>query len=1279
MRLKDLIISGNVWIDKDKNGTKDSGEDGLKNVKVILHDVTNDKTEEITTDSNGDYNFGRIAKATKKDTDTKNYKSTDGYYKEYNPGNETNSEYIKYYIEFEYDGIKYQSTEYSGRNNLTDGSANDTYKIDSNAAEFNSVREEFNKALETIYYNKGMEEPKPGVTDPETINLEYTLLKDTSEEHDNEHIAKLKDNIKMIKAVSFIDVSKSEENGIDYLWLHKTTATTDNFEDYLLETEYLQYINLGLIEKKLDLNISKDVYEIKTTINGDQMTYKYDEHGNIRGTNGEITSEKYITGGEDVTESPYKHDFYKSDYTYRYTNYATGIVQTYKKHSELNAEITYKIKIVNTNQDNKRDVYAIVRELTDYYSKDYKEYGEESTTISVLQDGLLKDEEVENVKAWYYDGSTKHDLLLNKTAKYTDINGIASSDNYNKIYITPNDGDILKLKEGETLDIYIKYVLDKDTDGNIKIGEKASLTEINAYSTYIKNSDSSKQDKPAGYVDINSNPGDIKNNDLDSTSEYQNDTYKTRVKFDKNPDDYEDDDGKLYEYEREIKGFVWDDARSSKALYKRPEDLTLIEPKDGIQYIGNGEYNTADEAVKDEKGKIIPKINTRLGTKEKNDSKVKGVNVDLVELIEIPLDAGGNVITNGSKPTTSVTYEETRLTNKTNNNGEYVLNSFIPGRYIVRFNYGDDESEKDSNNELIFNGQDYKSTTFKTGKETGDNMNEIIKFLEDENKSDARDDEIRRLDVISYSEIMNNKITEVLQQKGKPEEKEENTQNRIKEFISNTKMHADTIEFIVRPEKLADYKNYDKEDPLSYAKLDHISYAELYGKNLTPTYHYRFLLNNFDFGLQYRPEVKLELKKYLSEIKAIKSDGTDLADIKFDNIYKDNDSTKAIIGTKINENSKGYENLQYLASALNTDKTKIDTRGFAYLNIDEELLQGLTIKIKYVFSTINSGEIDRIGKKLDELKYENNKTDTEDENNKTYKASEKAKEDLIKTYCVNNDEKQLQKSKKAYNGTEGYYGQYLGTTYYTGEDTGEDTVASLKVDKIIDYVDNNLTFRQEDNKEAENKWEEIISEELSTQGLVSESVFYQMSMKAGLSNTVKTLFDFNNISYDTNNKHNIVISVDDRKVGTNINQNLLKFTVPEKSSEKNSSGTIYITTSKVLSSEEDTDKMTFDNAAEIVQYTTLTGRITNLNATIGNVNMSEFNTENSKIDEPDSYYTERVVLAPPTGIELTKYYISLWSHQIRIIITGVLVITVIFIGYKNRSKIKALKPKKFYK
>ena len=95
---------------------------------------------------------------------------------------------------------------------------------------------------------------------------------------------------------------------------------------------------------------------------------------------------------------------------------------------------------------------------------------------------------------------------------------------------------------------------------------------------------------------------------------------------------------------------------------------------------------------------------------------------------------------------------------RTDENGTYKLKGFIPGYYVVRYSYGDDVSRNDM---LIFNGQDYKSTKYTGVADWTDtdvkDEDARLYGMQAKNKSDARDDEIRRLETIAYSETMVNK------------------------------------------------------------------------------------------------------------------------------------------------------------------------------------------------------------------------------------------------------------------------------------------------------------------------------------------------------------------------------------------------------------------------------------------------------------------------------------------------------------------------------------------
>lgn len=401
------------------------------------------------------------------------------------------------------------------------------------------------------------------------------------------------------------------------------------------------------------------------------------------------------------------------------------------------------------------------------------------------------------------------------------------------------------------------------------------------------------------------------------------------------------------------------------------------------------------------------------------------------------------------------------------------------------------------------------------------------------------------------------------------------------------------------------------------------------------------------------------------------SDGKTLADIKFDNVYEEN--TKIIIGTTLNEkDSIGHENLQYLPTAQNV-------KGLAYLNVDEDLLQGCTVDITYVFSVHNDSEVDRINKRLYNLRYKQDANGYEEYFDDDYTAAGTARNELYSKYYVPNTSYRT-KDKLSFNGTDGYYGKYLGETYYSGKVGSEDIVAELKVDKILDYVDNHMTMETSKNAVTDQYWRTMTDEELKDGGLLSGTIYSEVVEKLKengeiLEKVYNKLIDVNGIAYDISEKHNLAISVDDRMSANdsnNMNKLLSIFLKPKVANKTECAGNIYMVSSKVLSGESETENMTYDNSSEIIQYTSVTGRVTRLGTTVGNLEMK---TE-GRTYEDDSDFTERVILTPPTGLEITKYYISLAMDQIIIVTICIGVIIVAIILKKN---IKHISFKKFYK
>ena len=309
--------------------------------------------------------------------------------------------------------------------------------------------------------------------------------------------------------------------------------------------------------------------------------------------------------------------------------------------------------------------------------------------------------------------------------------------------------------------------------------------------------------------------------------------------------------------------------------------------------------------------------------------------------------------------------------------------------------------------------------------------------------------------------------------------------------------------------------------------------------------------------------------------------------------------------------------------------------------------------------------------------------------------------------------------------TNDYYGRYLGSTYYTGKVSDSDIVAELKVDKILDYVDNNLVFREEENNmdSKERYWSKTLAQDLILGGYVQPTIlsykkedlnnFFtsiigigndlkgkiysydeaknELNVEEGTilkmikaiqrySNSSKMklyldksysgvelnalhqyqqllekgiLFDSDGVAYSTNERSNLAVLQDIRtrdKQNDNesdlnnfiVNSDITKYLSPRSSTQEGnyngSYGTVGIIASKVISAEDDTKDMIYENVGEIIEYSSVTGRVTDLSTTLGNVelskdrskdnNSSEF--EGSKF-ESDTASVEKVTLTPPTG------------------------------------------------
>lgn len=124
VRLKDLIISGTVWVDENRDGKYKDGEKGKNDVKVTLYsNYYSDRKDEEGNDIL-EYHGNNYKKVDEKYTSKNKKTNSDGYYnfgrrlkaQQNSNGNYIN-EHIKYFVEFEYYGMMWKATEvYGGMN-----------------------------------------------------------------------------------------------------------------------------------------------------------------------------------------------------------------------------------------------------------------------------------------------------------------------------------------------------------------------------------------------------------------------------------------------------------------------------------------------------------------------------------------------------------------------------------------------------------------------------------------------------------------------------------------------------------------------------------------------------------------------------------------------------------------------------------------------------------------------------------------------------------------------------------------------------------------------------------------------------------------------------------------------------------------------------------------------------------------------------------------------------------------------------------------------------------
>ena len=280
---------------------------------------------------------------------------------------------------------------------------------------------------------------------------------------------------------------------------------------------------------------------------------------------------------------------------------------------------------------------------------------------------------------------------------------------------------------------------------------------------------------------------------------------------------------------------------------------------------------------------------------EATEDTIGGVKVELIDATT------GNVVQIYDE--IAGEWTDARAETVTGSDGTYSISGFIPGKYKIKFTYGDGSYKiLDTGNTQNYTNmtESYKSTVINYDKYREISQNK--KFYRDANThmSYAIDNIQTRQEIDENFKIYNFKST-----------------NDIRE------MEATTPEFEINVE-------YEDDDLLTI-DIDYIQNRV------------KFNVNNIDLGIIRRPRQEISIEKSISEIRLALSNG------------------QALIDAQIDEDGNVTGQTTYLSyiKPVKVDG-KVTETGFVRIELDSSLMQGSTVSLKYRFTLNNQGEADYI-------------------------------------------------------------------------------------------------------------------------------------------------------------------------------------------------------------------------------------------------------------------------------------------------------------------------------
>ena len=375
-------------------------------------------------------------------------------------------------------------------------------------------------------------------------------------------------------------------------------------------------------------------------------------------------------------------------------------------------------------------------------------------------------------------------------------------------------------------------------------------------------------------------------------------------------------------------------------------------------------------------------------------------------------------------------------------------------------------------------------------------------------------------------------------------------------------------------------------------------------------------------------------------------------------------------------------------SVFTDDDIRSGTEFFRFINVDENIIQGATVEITYQFTALNVGEVDYLGEDLAKAQ----KTVLTNIDKKS-RGEELASTDslTIRSELDKIIQKKIEEQELKMLNDQVEIGKYLSEFYYKGIEPAnkKEQLVTTRVRQLVDYVDNDIAFDMADNLKENHVWRNTTAVELLGNG-INENALVSIDVLPGY-----IIQDKEEVPYISNNKNNLVLSVDDLYDSATNRRQLEGSTTPtdevlevnssnfkferalmpykewkahydnDENRDTNYLASIELTVKTTIASDADADHMAYDNLGEIVILENTAGR-RDVEAVPGNANprKGEFVVS---IEERDTSATELVTFTPPTGI-LSLEMIKRQSYLVVLAALTLVVVGIVVIKKKVLPK-----------